>query len=118
MRASIFSFFCVVREFPVRDSSSPCMNRLGFSEEADCECGQSRETLTHVLLECSIEEEARRELVGKVQNLWMESKCSGNLNFDMKTLLCPFQVWNVTADLGSKILRESFCFLSKLTRKL
>ena len=23
MRASIFSFFCVVREFPVRDSSSP-----------------------------------------------------------------------------------------------
>ena len=104
----------LVNNSAVRDN----MNRLGFSEEADCECGQSRETLTHVLMECSLEEEARKELRDKVQNLWMESKCMGNLNFDMKTMLCPFQVWNVTADLGSKMLKESFIFLSKLTRKL
>ena len=104
----------LVNNSAVRDN----MNRYGFSEEADCECGQSRETLTHVLMECSLEEEARKELRDKVQNLWMESKCMGNLNFDMKTILCPFQVWNVTADLGTKMLKESFIFLSKLSRKL
>ena len=94
------------------------LSRMGFSEEAECECGESRETVTHVLMECKLEDLARQELIESVQDLWMESRCQGNLNFNIKTVLCPFQVTNVTADLGSKMLKESFKFLNKLTRKL
>ena len=69
-------------------------------------------------MECRLEDLASQELIESVQDLWMESRCQGNLNFNIKTVLCPFQVTNVTADLGSKMLTESFKFLNKLTRKL
>ena len=94
------------------------LNRLGFSEVRDCECDEGRETVSHILLECKTEAEARNKYLKKVEELWMESKCSGNLNVDMELILCPFEKKNVTEDVASKMVTESFKFLSRLTKKL
>ena len=45
------------------------LNRLGFSEVTDWEYGEGRETVTHVLMECKLEQVARQELVDSVQEL-------------------------------------------------
>ena len=94
------------------------LHRLGFSETRDCECDEGRETVSHVLLECKIEDVARSELLSNIEEIWMESKCSGNLNVDLELILCPFEKKNVTEDVASKMIMESFKFFNRLTRKL
>ena len=104
----------LVNNAAVRDN----LFRFGFSEGVDCECGESRETVDHVLLECKLEEQSRKEYIDSVGSLWMNSKCKGNLNIDIQLILCPSQKENLTGDLAAQMLGESFKFLSKLTRKL
>ena len=104
----------LVNNAAVRDN----LFRFGFSEGVDCECGESRETVDHVLLECKLEEQSRKEYIDSVGSLWMNSKCKGNLNVDIQLILCPSQKENLTGDLAGQMLGESFKFLRKLTRKL
>jgi hypothetical protein len=65
-----------------------------------------------------MEDEARSEYLSNIQEIWMESKCSGNLNVDMELILCPFEKKNVTEELASRMITESFRFFNRLTRKL
>ena len=104
----------LVNNAAVRDN----LFRFGFSEGVDCECGESRETVDHVLLECRLEENSRKEYIDSVGRLWMNSKCKGNLNVDIQLILFPSQKENLTGDLAAQMLGESFKFLSKLTKKL
>ena len=92
--------------------------RLGFSEDRECECGEGVETVSHILLECKSEKEARENYLTNVQEIWMDSKCSGNLNVDIELILCPFEKKNVTDDVSKLMIKESFKFLSRLTKKL
>ena len=69
-------------------------------------------------MDCVLEAESREEYIESVGELWMESRCSGNLNVDLQLMLCPSQKEGVTGELGLQMLMESFKFLKKLTRKL
>ena len=92
--------------------------RMGFSEGVECECSNGRDTVAHVLMDCVLEAESREEYIESVGKLWMESRCSGNLNVDLQLMLCPSQKEGVTGELGMQMLMESFKFFKKLTRKL
>ena len=94
------------------------LSRMGFSEDRECDCNEGVETVEHVLLECKLEKDCRQELFEKVQNMWMDSKCRGNLNFNNQTVLFLSQIHSVSQELGSRMLTESFEFLKKLSKKL
>ena len=91
---------------------------MGFSEDRDCACNEGRETVSHVLLDCRLESVHREELKNNIQEIWMESRCIGNLNFELSLMLFPFSNSNVNEDCAVKILEKSFNFLKKLSKKL
>ena len=92
--------------------------RMGFSEGRICECNQGRETVDHVLMECQLEAEARLKLKENICKMWMESKCSGNLQFNLQLMLFPFGNTNLNSNLASQILFKTYSFLKDLLRRM
>ena len=89
-----------------------------MTEDANCQCGKSRETVEqHVLLGCELEEDARKEFKEKVGKIWMEKKCDGGLNIDMKLILAPFTISKLSAREAEEIIDLSFGFIAKLSLK-
>ena len=63
--------------------------RFGFVESPNCNCGEGRETVEHVLLNCRISQPLRAKLVDQIGKIWCETRRSGNLNVCLKLLLAP-----------------------------
>ena len=93
------------------------MLRYRLVEDPNCDCGKARETLEHVLLECEVEKDAREEFIEKVGKVWMEKKCSGGLNIDIKLILSPWTISSLSSGEADVVLKFSFEFLSHLSKK-
>ena len=93
------------------------MYRYKLVDDANCQCGKGRETVEHVLLECELEEEARKEFKEKVGEIWMNKKCDGGLNMDTKLILAPFTISKLSSREADEILDLAFVFISKLSMK-
>ena len=93
------------------------MFKFNLAEDCNCSCGKDRETLEHVLLECELEDEARDQYKEKVKNFWMNKKCGGGLNIDATLILAPFSINKLSSSDADQMLKLSFEFISKLSKK-
>ena len=93
------------------------MFKFNLAEDCNCSCGKDRETLEHVLLECELEDEARDQYKEKVKNFWMNKKCDGGLNIDATLILAPFSINKLSSSDADQMLKLSFEFISKLSKK-
>ena len=94
------------------------MFRMGLAENSECRCGNSRETVEHILMECHLEDVGRRKLSESVKDLWFECKGIGGLQFDLNLILFPFNNNKLNETLSVSILKETFHFLAGLSKKL
>ena len=94
------------------------MSRMGLAESPNCSCGKGRETVEHLLLDCSLEAGARGKLESEIGNIWMEKKASGGLNFDLQTILNPFSNPRLSSVDSSQIMNCVFSFFRGLSKKL
>lgn len=94
------------------------MFRMGLAESPDCSCGKTRETVEHLLLDCSLEADARGKLVTEIGNIWMEKKSSGGLNLDLHTILSPFSNSKLNNEDSFRIMNCVFSFFRSLSKKL
>ena len=90
------------------------MYRMGLVDSPDCSCGESRETVEHLLMECSLEAEARGKLLSEVGSIWMETKAPGGLQFDLHTILTPFCNPKLSILDSSRIMDCVFSFFRSL----
>ena len=65
------------------------LHRFGFVDSPNCRCGEERETVEHVFLNCKINQAARTRLMAEIGEIWCETRRSGNLNVCLKLLLAP-----------------------------
>ena len=65
------------------------LHRFGFVDSPNCCCGEERETVEHVFLNCKINQPARTKLIAEIGEIWCETRRSGNLNVCLKLLLAP-----------------------------
>ena len=47
------------------------MFRMGLADSPDCRCGEGRETVEHVLMECQLETEARSRMLMEMGSIWI-----------------------------------------------
>ena len=94
------------------------MFRMGLADSSDCSCGEGRETVEHLLMECSSEAGGRGKLLEEVGNIWMEKKVSGGLQFNLHTILNPFSNPKLNSADASFIMNYVFIFLRGLSKKL
>ena len=94
------------------------MYRMGFAESRECECGEGRETVEHILMQCSLESENREVLIKEIEELWMSTKQLGGLQVDLQLMLSPHTLkkWNVAQ--VNEVMKFVFKFLRKLRKKL
>ena len=79
---------CLLNNASVADN----MFRMKLSDDPNCSCGKSRETVEHVLLYCEKFGSQRLLLKTKIYAIWQESKKFGNLPFDLRLLLNPSSI--------------------------
>ena len=79
---------CLLNNASVADN----MFRMKLSDDPNCSCGKSRETVEHVLLYCEKIGSQRLLLKTKIYAIWQESKKFGNLPFDLRLLLNPSSI--------------------------
>ena len=63
--------------------------RFKLVDSPNCECGEARGTVEHVLLSCPEFELDRLYMKSQICDMWFNSKLPGNLNIDVKLLLNP-----------------------------
>ena len=94
------------------------MFRMRLADSPDCSCGEARETVEHVLLDCQLEAEARNRLMMEVWNIWMDNKKPGGLQFSLYTILNPFANPKINLSDSVKIMECVFSFFRNLSKKL
>ena len=94
------------------------MFRMRLADSPDCSCGEARETVEHVLLDCQLEAEARNRLLMEVGNIWMDNKKPGGLQFSLYTILNPFANPKINLSDSVKIMECVFSFFRNLSKKL
>ena len=92
--------------------------RMRIGEDRECKCGESVETVEHVILECKEEEVSRKKLLEDLEEMWMSAKCTGGLNFNLEAILAPFYCDQLNQELSEKVLMKVFLFLGSLSRNL
>ena len=93
------------------------MFRFKLADDRECECGEGIQTVHHVIMECKLEEEFRKNLEDEIGNLWMnEIRKAGHLSFNIQTILAPFSVDKLKDSEADKILDFSFSFLRKISQ--
>ena len=60
---------------------------MKFVESPNCDCGESRETINHFLLDCKEHKDARIAMFETISSVWLEKKSSGCLNVSKELLL-------------------------------
>ena len=63
--------------------------QMRFVVSPNCNCGEGRESVEHVLTQCPMYELQREVLVNGIKDLWMNLNRKGGLNLSMKLILCP-----------------------------
>ena len=94
------------------------MLRMNLSETSECECGEDRETVEHVLLKCRKEVDIRNELMKQIENIWMGKKTEGGLQFDLNVILYPFANDNLSDIESREIMQHVFSFIRRMSRNL
>ena len=94
------------------------MFRMGLADSSDCSCGEARETVEHVLMDCRLEAEARERLLLEIGNIWMDNKKSGGLMFSLDTILNPFANPKLNQSDSGRIMDCVFSFFRNLSKKL
>ena len=92
--------------------------RMRISDDKECNCGESLETVEHVILECKEEEVSRKKLMEDLEEMWMNTRTAGGLNVSLQLILAPFFCENLNQELSEKVLRKVFIFLGSLYRNL
>ena len=93
-------------------------HRMGLADSPDCSCGEARETVEHILLECRIESVARNRLLAEIGDVWMNNRKAGGLQFNMETILNPFANNRLNQLESQQIMIYVFAFLRSLSKKL
>ena len=65
------------------------MYRMKLSDDPNCTCGKGRQTVEHVILHCENFISERLLLKTRIGTIWLNSKKSGNIQFDLKLLFNP-----------------------------
>ena len=94
------------------------MFRMGLADSPDCRCGEARETVEHVLMECQLETEARSRMLMEIGSIWMDIKKPGGLNFSLDTILNPFANPKLNQSDSVKIMDCVFAFFRNLSKNL
>ena len=94
------------------------MFRMRLADSPDCSCGEARDTVEHVLLDCHLENEARNRLLVEVGDIWMNNKKPGGLPFSLDTILNPFANPKINQSDSVKIMECVFSFFRNLSKKL
>ena len=94
------------------------MFRMGLSDSTACTCGKGRQTVEHVILECSLESEARGKLRISLGDIWMNINKSGGLQFSLETILTPFSNPKLNHRDSLLMMESVFAFLKDLSIKL
>ena len=100
---------CLLNNASVADN----MFRMNLSDDPNCSCGKSRETVEHVILHCERYISQRLLLKTRVCSIWQESKKSGNLPFDLQLLLNPFST-KLNLSEARAVAKEFEQFLDKI----
>ena len=87
------------------------MHRMGLADSPDCSCGDARETVEHVLMECQLESVARNRLLMEIGDVWMNNKKAGGLQFNLETILNPFANHRLNQLESQQIMDYVFAFL-------
>ena len=61
----------------------------GLTESPNCECGNSRETVDHFLLECQIYKDQRKKMNKVVADMWFSKRSAGDLSLSKDILAGP-----------------------------
>ena len=91
---------------------------MGLADSSDCSCGEARETVEHVLMDCHLEAEARKRLLLEIGSIWMDNKKSGGLMFSLDTILNPFANPKLNQSDSGRIMDCVFSFFRNLSKKL
>ena len=94
------------------------MARMGLAETTECVCGEGRETVEHVIMECSVEAEARKVLIDEIGDFWMNKKMAGDLQFNLELVLDPFANRKLNYVDSLQVMKSVFSFFARLSRKL
>ena len=94
------------------------MSRMGLAESPNCSCGNARETVEHVLIECHLESVARKKLVLEIGDIWMNNRKSGGLQFNLETILNPFACPKLNQSESQQIMECVFSYFRSLSKKL
>ena len=62
------------------------MYRMKLSDDPNCTCGKGRQTVEHVILHCENFISEHLLLKTRIGAVWLNSKKSGNIQFDLKLL--------------------------------
>ena len=92
------------------------LNKMKLTDDPNCECRKSRQTVEHILLHCEKYRCGRLRMRTKIGAIWMDSKRTGNLNFDLQLLLNPFSSKLSLVD-AQKVAKEFETFLQDINFK-
>lgn len=81
-------------------------------------CGENRETVEHVLLECNKERFIREELMKELEKIWMEGKGENDLQLNLKVILNPWDNKKLSEDSSRSIMHFVFSFIKRMSRNL
>ena len=100
---------CLLNNTSVADN----MYRMKLVDDPNCKCEKGRQTVEHILLHCDNFISERLLLKNKVNSIWLNSKKSGNLQFDLKLLLNPFSSKLSNAE-AREVAKEFEDYLNKI----
>ena len=89
-------------------------HRMKFEESPNCDCGNDRESVEHVLLKCEKFDFARRIWTLKMEQLWLASKKKGNLDVNLQLLLNPAETGKFINEEIKSVLHASFMFFKNI----
>ena len=92
------------------------LNKMKLTDDPNCECRKSRQTVEHILLHCEKYRCGRLRMRTKIGAIWTDSKRTGNLNFDLQLLLNPFSSKLSLVD-AQKVAKEFETFLQDINFK-
>lgn len=88
--------------------------RFRLVDSPDCQCGEARETVDHVLLQCPRFDLERLVLKSQLCDKWFQSRRPGNLHLDLNLLLNPSSTGMLTGSECTDIMEIVHQFLTHI----
>ena len=100
---------CLLNNTSLNDT----LKKFKLVDSATCDCNRSRETVEHVILNCSLYENERQILISEMAEIWRQEKLVPQ-GFNLKTVLYPQSYKKNSRIVSNKLLTATFRFLAAI----